>query len=680
VIYEHIDIRGINRKRSDLCKANFTRCQAGLPRTQEIIQIAAISALAGITGVLATFAAIVATGLLSPNNLSRFNALPGTIVIALVLIILLVTTKQGISAAVRVSTAFLAVLVILSIFDQNSPATTTLFYAPLTAIQELIALWLGSVAVASTRSHSKFVLMSLMVAALVGIGATLVLVSQSGVQAYIDWADVVIPIGILLTGGIIGWNAFEPSSRFPEIARLAINLTAIGGTSFRWANLTEADFSQANLKHTDFRNANLMRTCWRNAKGLEFARLGNTYLANPTIRHLVVTGNGQAQNFDRLNLQGVNLQGAKLQDASFIGVNFNHANLRNADLSKSILKQAQLDGADLTGADLTGACIEDWGITGTTKLESVQCDYVFMRLETKDNPNRLRKPDNWGETFAEGEFSDFIKPYVDTLDLYHSQDIDPRAISIALKNLSTNHPEENLQFVAIERRGSNGLNLRFTTAPGADKSELSHEYFTDYARIKKELPIAVQLRLAEQDAEIRTLKGTIEQFIEAGTHQSKIQAETIQVIQGELVVTENKGINITSGGGSIGDISGLVGGDVSGVVNLGTISGNVTNTINQLPDVSEPDQPNLKELLKQLQQAIENDSDLSDPDKADLLEQVQVLAEAKQTEEPAKKEGLARKARKMFEATLSSLPQTASIVESCSKLLPMVLKALGLSA
>ncbi|WP_226883652.1 pentapeptide repeat-containing protein [Allocoleopsis franciscana] len=489
----------------------------------------------------------------------------------------------------------------------------------------------------------------------------------------------IVLVAVMLAGHL-SWKTVKGNQAFRWMLQIAIAIAAKGGHTFRGANLTDADFTGATLKLCDLRGANLKRTRLFEAKGLEFSRLGNTYLANPKIRQLVVTLNGQAQNFDGLNLEGVNLQDANLQDASFIGANLNHANLQNTDLSRAILKQAQLDGADLTGAILTGACIEDWGITGTTKLEGVRCDYIFMRLETKDNPDRLRKPDNWRETFADGEFSDFIKPYVDTLDLYHSQDIDPRAISIALKNLSVNHPEEKLQFVAIERRGGNGLNLRFTTAPGADKSELSHEYFTDYARIKKELPIAVQLRLAEQDAEIRTLKGTIEQFIEAGTHQSKIQAETIQVIQGELVVTENKGINITSGGGSIGDISGLVGGDVSGVVNLGTISGNVTNTINQLPDASEPDQPNLKELLTQLQQAIENDSNLSDPDKADLLEQVQVLAEAKQTEEPAKKEGLARKARKMFDATLSSLPQTASIVEACSKLLPMVLKALGVSA
>ncbi|NJO39318.1 MAG: hypothetical protein HC769_00070 [Cyanobacteria bacterium CRU_2_1] len=97
----------------------------------------------------------------------------------------------------------------------------------------------------------------------------------------------------------------------------------------------------------------------------------------------------------------------------------------------------------------------------------------------------------------------------------------------------------------------------------------------------------------------------------------------------------------------------------------------------QLPDRPDPAQPNLKDLLRELQAAIDSDPDLPDTDKADLLEQVQNLAEAKQTEEPAKKEGLVRKAKKMFEVTLQSLPATAQIVESCGKLLPLILKALG---
>ncbi len=122
------------------------------------------------------------------------------------------------------------------------------------------------------------------------------------------------------------------------------------------------------------------------------------------------------------------------------------------------------------------------------------------------------------------------------------------------------------------------------------------------------------------------------------------------------------------------------GGNVTGsTVNLGTISGAVTNSISQLPaDSSTPEQPSLWELLPQLQQAIEEEKELSIEDKADLLEQVKVLAEAKKMTEPEKREGLIRKARKIFDATIKSLPDTAKIVEACSKLLPLILKALSL--
>jgi hypothetical protein len=111
-------------------------------------------------------------------------------------------------------------------------------------------------------------------------------------------------------------------------------------------------------------------------------------------------------------------------------------------------------------------------------------------------------------------------------------------------------------------------------------------------------------------------------------------------------------------------------------INLGTINASVTNTINQLP-ADDSNQVNPKDLLTQLQTAINSDESLPDDDKADLLEQVQNLAEATQTEELAKKEGIVRKAKKIFDATLKNLPDTAKIVEACSKLLPLILKALG---
>ncbi|MHC5721254.1 MAG: pentapeptide repeat-containing protein, partial [Nostoc sp.] len=107
----------------------------------------------------------------------------------------------------------------------------------------------------------------------------------------------------------------------------------------------------------------------------------------------------------------------------FISADLSQANLQDADLSRVKLFQAQLNGTNLTGATLTGAYIQDWGITTDTKFDGVRCEYVYMRLPTKENPDPLRKPDNNKEVFADGEFGDFIKPIFDTLDLYHNQNV-----------------------------------------------------------------------------------------------------------------------------------------------------------------------------------------------------------------------------------------------------------------
>ncbi|MHC5720650.1 MAG: pentapeptide repeat-containing protein, partial [Nostoc sp.] len=107
-----------------------------------------------------------------------------------------------------------------------------------------------------------------------------------------------------------------------------------------------------------------------------------------------------------------------------------------------------------------------------------------MRLPTAYDPDPLRKPDNKQEVFADGDFANFIKPIFDTLDLYHNQGVDPRAVAIAFKNLAENHPEAELEIVGMEKRGDDKILLRAKTAVGSDKSQLSAEYFDDYNQLK----------------------------------------------------------------------------------------------------------------------------------------------------------------------------------------------------
>ena len=354
----------------------------------------------------------------------------------------------------------------------------------------------------------------------------------------------------------ISWRAMKGDKKHFLVRNIAIAFAATGGTSFRGTNLTNADFTQATLKSTDFRKAILTTTRWHQAKMLDRVRPGSTYLKNSQVRQLLITGQGQDKNFDGQNLRGINLQKANLADASFIGADLSEANLQDADLSRAKLKQTQLDGTDLTGATLTGSFIEDWGITNTTKLHGVRCKYVYMRVPTKEDPDPLRKPDNKQEVFADGDFGDFIKPIFDTLDLYHNQGVDPRAIAISFKQLAENHPEAELEIVAIEKRGEDKVLLRTKTADTADKSELSAEYFEIYNQLKALAEQELKALMAEKDSRIHSLENFVTQALQRPTYYSNVeQVATMTNNQGGFSV-----------GGSVGGNANNVQGDGNSVV------------------------------------------------------------------------------------------------------------------
>jgi hypothetical protein len=118
---------------------------------------------------------------------------------------------------------------------------------------------------------------------------------------------------------------------------------------------------------------------------------------------------------------------------------------------------------------------------------------------------------------------------------------------------------------------------------------------------------------------------------------------------------------------------------VSGsTVNLGEISGQVTNTINQLPASLQPDEPGIKELLEQLQQAIESAEELKPEDKAEALKQVQALAEAGKDPAEAEKKNMAKSAIRWFKGMLTELAEPSAIAQLCKKLLPHIATIFGL--
>ncbi|RCJ40083.1 hypothetical protein A6770_38340 [Nostoc minutum NIES-26] len=583
--FSHADIRGVDFTKANLTGANFSCAKAGLKWYWAIIWLTVSFTLALLSGLSWMIGGIFAVALLDKNNIEIYNIFPGVIVLVILLIFLSILVRKGFTRALVTGTliftiAGAAAFACVVSGNQKHAAAIVFGGIALTVAEGGFLIGIGTMALAVAGSKAVIEFLALPI---VGSG----FITGIVLIIFVDWKQglehTLLSGFVTLLNSYIVWRAFTGDEIFTWTSKISVFLTAIGGTSFYGANLTNTDFTEAILKNTDFRNAKMTRACWYQSKKLDLARVGKTYLEKPQIQELLITGFGKDKNFDGIKLRGINLHGANLADASFIGTDLSEANLQDADLSRAKLVQTQLDGTDFTGATLTGAYIEDWGVTHDTNFDGVRCEYVYMRLPTKENPDPLRKPDNRQEVFADGEFGDFIKPIFDTLDLYHNQGVDPRAIAISFKQLVNKHPDAELEIVALEKRSENNFLLRAKTVPTANKSQLSAEYFELYNKLKALPKEDLIFLLAQQDGQIQSLEVAFK-----------------AVNQGLIAVSETPRRVVNNYLQQAQIAGGLVNADT---VTAGQIGGNITNYNPEQKQNLAQAAADIQQLLNQLSQS-----------------------------------------------------------------------------
>ncbi|AVH68496.1 pentapeptide repeat-containing protein [Nostoc sp. 'Peltigera membranacea cyanobiont' N6] len=664
--FSYADIKSADFTDANLRGANFSHATAGLQKRWAIFLVCISWLLSGFLGFF-----LVSTGALIAfifNSSRPENLVTGWTVLIVIIVVFLVILREGLNSALAVAVPVTGTLVVIAavavpvVFAGYGAGAIAIAGSGILAVPVAFAFagvvtvagsgvfavpvavavaFAVAVTVAGSRVFAVAVAFAFAVTGVVAfvVGTSAFAFAVTGVVAFVVGTSAFAVAGILLSA-FIAWRAIRGDEKYTPIRNIAVNLAATGGTSFHGADLTDADFTQATLKSTDLRNTILICSCWHQAKMLDRVRPGSTYLQNSQVRQLLVTKQGQDKNFDRQILRGINLKAANLADASFIGADLSEANLQDADLSRAKLKQTQLDGTDLTGATLTGAFIEDWGITNTTKLNGVRCEYVYMRLPTKENPDPLRKPDNNKEVFADGEFGDFIQPIFDTLDLYHNQGVDPRAIAISFKQLAENHPEADLRIVGMEVRAEDKFLLRAKTADTADKSQLSAEYFDSYNETKSLPEREIQLLLEEKDSRIRSLETMVMTALERPSFYSNIQVEEVGTM------TNNPG-GFSVGGSVGGDIRNLQGDKnraTQGDNNQGVLGdGNQVTQQNQVgADTGESlTKEDVVKLLAQLETLIKG-AELPADTKEEVIEDLSAAKKATDKEEPNKQRALER--------------------------------------
>ena len=659
--FSYADIRGTNFAEANLKGVNFTGAKAGLQKRWTLLLVLVSWLLSAISGFLYLINTILITDIFDPSQ-SAGNPFIGSVTLIVTIIVYIIIIRRGISVNLAFAFAFVLVFAFAFAFafggvegGAGEPAFAGVGATGFAAAGAFSAAFAFAFAAAGAGT---FAFAAALAFAPAGAFAAAVAGNFPFAAAF-AFAGVFVAAGVVVSA-YIAWRAMKGDEKYALARNAAVAFAAIGGTSFRGADLTDANFTQARLKSTDLRDARLIRTCFHKTKLLDRVRSGTSYLQHSQVLELILTKQGQDTNFDRLDLKGINLKAALLTDASFIGTDLSEACLQDADLSRAKLVQTQLDNTNFTGATLTGAFIEDWNITHETNFRGVNCEYVYMRLPTKENPNPLRKPDNNAEVFADGEFGDFIQPIFDTLDLYHNQGVDPRAIAISFKELAENNPDAELEIVAMEKRGDDKFLLRAKTAPEVDKSELSAEYFETYNQIKGLPEREIKLLLAEKDNQIRRLENMVMTTLERPSFYSNTQIEQVKTM------TNNKS------GFSVG---GSIGGDVNNV--QGDNNQVIQGDNNQVGvDTEAPlSQDDIVKLLEELE-ALVLKAELPEDTKEEISGEISAAKKATNKEEPKKNIALAN-----LESVAQTLEKTNKTVDAGQKLWskakPIIVKIAG---
>ncbi|WP_414528821.1 pentapeptide repeat-containing protein [Nodularia chucula] len=449
--FSKADIRGANFTNAILKGANFSGAKAGLQRHWVILLLMVTLVLLALAGIyLVSFGLSVASSIFDTKYPG--SVFMGSVYLILVGVFCIVTVRKGYTTGLK---SLAVTLVITSLI-----VLTVAVAFPGTFL--------------STRTSSRGLVLAF---------------------------ALVFALVLILFSIFIGWRIQGKHDKDDWLNSFANIFAATGGTSFHGANLINADFTGAILQNTDFRKADLKRTRFYEAKKLEFARVDGTILANRAVLDLLVTCNGRGKSYAAANLRGANLKGADLSNANLKGADIIVATFEGACLEWANLTITQAVYADFTNAQMTGACIEAWNIDSSTKLDNVDCRFVYLLEYPKfGTDNRECRPSS-GE-FAPGGFSKLFQKALETVDLIFADGIDWKAFLLSFQELQAEYGEENLSVQAIEKKSGSAFVIRLEVPPEINKAKIEHQAKELYEIKLKTLEAIYHEKLQAKDEQI----------------------------------------------------------------------------------------------------------------------------------------------------------------------------------
>ena len=129
---------------------------------------------------------------------------------------------------------------------------------------------------------------------------------------------------------------------------------------------------------------------------------------------------------------------------------------------------------------------------------------------------------------------------------------------------------------------------------------------------------------------------------------------------------------------TIGNIS--INGDNTVLTVKGDVKSVIRQNLQSIPVLDSEDTPNIRELLTDLEEAIEKDSDITDKGKEKLNQQLALLTELAKDPKRKDKSEIVKKAIEFLENALEFLPKTSLLFDVCGRILPLIGSFFGIPA
>lgn len=371
--FSDTDLRGANFTGATLIGANFSKAETGVQKRWVAFQLVISFFLSELAGIFVAYTGAWVTIFFAPRYIPSSRIATGIAMIITLIIIFFAIVRQGFTVKAFGTMTWTLALVAFAYALSGSDPLVVLFAGAVVAL----AVVVFSVALALSEAGSFIAWLGLFLGLFQGGFVGAFAVSWSGAGSF-DFALIGAGFGAVVTALLSVYTAgraLKGDPKFDELLKFIVGFASIGGTSFRGADLTKANFTKAYLKSSDFRNSrkqrtNLTCTIWNQAKELDRSRLGTSILSNLEVRELLVTGKpNPSKSYEGLNLRGANLDGVYLEKVNFKRAILNEASFRNANLESVNLTEAQAIGTDFTGAQMTGVCLEGWSYDDTTRLD-----------------------------------------------------------------------------------------------------------------------------------------------------------------------------------------------------------------------------------------------------------------------------------------------------------------------